>query len=146
MRLSLRGLEFKGTQAKPEPVAVARGAQVSAKSEPATATQPDPAALVGTWTGTLRAPGRFSSPVNYPAALRVSDEQGRLRWSLDVQGGDFDGKGEVVRSEQGIALSGTLGSRAFSISYAVTMAESTLEAMGIGADNQRYSLAMQKQR
>ncbi|MBI2161195.1 MAG: hypothetical protein HYU25_12625 [Candidatus Rokubacteria bacterium] len=146
VRLPLRSLEFKGTKAKDEPVAAARGAQVSSTPELTTATRPDPAALVGTWTGTLRARAPLGSPANYPAALRVYEEQGHLRWSLDVQGGDFDGKGEVVRSEQGIALSGALGRRALSISYAVTMAESTLQATGIGADNERYSLTMQKQR
>ena len=158
VRLPLRNLEFKGTKAKPEAVAVARGAPVSPRPGPspsasplqasvAAATPLDPAALVGTWTGTLRAPGRFDRRLlDHPATLRVYEERGRLAWSLEVQGGDFDGTGEVVRSERGIALSGMLGRRAVSVSCSVTMTESTLEATGLGADNERYTLALQKQR
>lgn len=160
VRLPLRNLEFKGTKAKPEPVVAARGASVSPRPGPspsasplqanvaaATPTPSDPAALVGTWIGTLRAPGRFDRRLlDYPATLRVHEERGSLGWSLEVRGGDFDGTGEVVWSERGIALSGMLGRRAVSVSCAVTMTESTLEAMGLGADNERYTLVLQKQR
>ena len=135
---------------KPEPSAAASGLQANvALPTPTPAPVPtisDSVALVGKWTGTLRAPGPpYFVPVNYPATLRVYQEHGRLRWSLEVQRGDHDGTGEVVRSEQGIALSGALGRRAVSISCSVTVAGSTLQAVGVGADNARYTLALQKQ-
>ena len=102
--------------------------------------------LVGTWTGTLRAPGPYAAPTNHPATLRIHDDRDGLRWSLEASGGDLDGRGAVVRTEQGIALVGTLGRRAVAVSLSVTLAGSTLQATGLGANNALHTLTLERRR
>jgi hypothetical protein len=103
------------------------------------------AGLGGTWTGTLTGPA-FGGRRLYHATLRISDESNQLRWSLEVKDSDLGGSGLVVRSEQGLSLSGRFGQPPAPISFSVSVSGSTLEANGLGADNWVYRLALRRQR
>jgi hypothetical protein len=111
---------------------------------------PDLAALKGTWTGTLSAPSTFNrqlGPIRYPATLRiVANEAGDVGWSLEVPGTDLDGSGIATESGPKINLSGTYDGGRLPITYVVTVTDSGLDAVGLGADNRLYRLALQRQR
>jgi hypothetical protein len=110
-------------------------------SQPATLA--DGGELIGTWAGQLERPipggRRF-----YPAVLRITEDGPRLRGELDVTGIDLKGSAPVVKSEQTMGMSGRFGGQALAISFTLTLSGTRLEAVGLGADNLLYRLALQK--
>lgn len=143
-----RGLEDDETVRLDAPPSQPRSALASqAPSTGLPSTKPAAAALIGTWTGTLIAP--WPAPggparSRYPALLQISDEGGRLTWSLEVRGDDLDGSGTVEASAQGVNLSGKFSRRDLPISYSVTVSDSDMDAMGMAQDNRLYQLSLKR--
>jgi hypothetical protein len=84
--------------------------------------------LVGTWTGELIRPSPNVRRTN-PAILRIFEESNRLRGALEVRGVDLVGSGDVMRSGDGIALSGRFGQRGLPIAFTLVKNGSMLESL-----------------
>jgi hypothetical protein len=105
--------------------------------------------LLGTWSGTLSAPplgtGTAASPAaQLPATVRMSDEGGQLRWTMEV-GQDLQGSGTVTHYFGDVTLAGTYGERAQPITYSLRLSGSTLQGSGAGPDQVVRTLSLRKQ-
>jgi hypothetical protein len=105
--------------------------------------------LLGTWSGTLSAPplgtGTAASPAaQLPATVRMWDEGGQLRWTMEV-GQDLQGSGTVTHYFGDVTLAGTYGERAQPITYSLRLSGSTLQGSGAGPDQVVRTLALRKQ-
>jgi hypothetical protein len=101
--------------------------------------------LVGTWRGTLLVSERRPAgpPRDNPAMLRIFEDGGGLRWTLEsaVYGQGINGSGTVSVAGDEVRLVGTYTSRLattrgqrVAIEYTARLDGETLQGAGVGAD------------
>jgi len=126
---------------------VYRCQKVTTPAVPSGVAGGDQIPLLGTWIGTLTSlqvvPG--AGRTQFPATVRVWEEGGQLRWTMEVGGRDLDGSGTVTRVYGDIALTGTYGRQGLPITYSLRLSGQTLEGSGAGPDNIVRTLTLRKQ-
>ena len=132
---------------------------VRLKDAPVVATVPgasaltsEASALVGTWRGTLlfSERGLAGPPRDSPATIRIFEDGGGLRWTLQSTqfGAGVDGSGTVSVAGDQVKLAGTYSRRApgrgqnIAVEYAARLDGEMLQGAGVGADAvpQRFSV------
>ncbi len=129
-----------------------KGAPVVATVPGASALTSEASALVGTWRGTLlfSERGLAGPPRDSPATIRIFEDGGGLRWTLQSThfGAGVDGSGTVSVAGDQVKLAGTYSRRApgrgqnIAVEYAARLDGETLQGAGVGADAvpQRFSV------
>ena len=106
--------------------------------------------LLGTWTGTLLLgpPTGVGGqpPKRFPATVRVSEEGGQLRFTMDGSSQDLNASGTVTHLYGDVTLTGTYGQPALPITYSLKLSGPTMEGNGVGADQILRTLSLRKQR
>jgi hypothetical protein len=77
--------------------------------------------------------------------VRVWEESGKLRWTLEVGNEDLNASGTVTHFFHDITLAGTYGQSALPITYSLRLSGPTLEGSGVGPDQSVRGLSLRKQ-
>jgi len=128
-------------------------APIAATAATPSVTSSEASALAGTWRGTLLLSERrgVNPPRNNPARLRIYEDDGGLRWTLEstYYGDGIRGSGTVSVAGSQVKLVGSYTSglatnrgRSVAIEYTASLDGETLQGTGMGADNvpQRFTL------
>jgi hypothetical protein len=129
-----------------------KGAPVVGIVPGASALTSEASVLVGTWRGTLlfSERGLAGPPRDSPATIRIFEDGGGLRWTLQSThfGAGVDGSGTVSVAGDEVKLAGTYSRRApgrgqnIAVEYSARLEGETLQGAGVGADAvpQRFTL------